>query len=236
MEFNELLRRMKRLKRSIKQDACDGCGVEHNCTTEGCRILREAETLLGAIRDVICGEAAPATEEFCLAHAKAGDTFCIGEHELVVLEQLEGTTAVISRNLLPERMAFGDNNRYDGSNADKACIAFAEEIAAAVGAENLMEHAVDLTSDDGLKDYGTVLRKASLLTADRYRRYVDILDAHKIGEWWWLATPSSTKRHANDRWVLCVAPSGYIYYGSYNYDDIGVRPFCILKSDIFVSK
>jgi hypothetical protein len=95
---------------------------------------------------------------------------------------------------------------------------------------------VDLTSDDGLKDYGKIRRRASLLTADLYRRYVEILDKHKIDKWWWLATPHSTARHENASWVKCVAPSGY--FGSDNYcgGGCGVRPFCILKSNIFVSK
>ena len=52
MEFDDLLRRMKRLNVSIKQEGCLGCGVEHNCTTKGCRILREAEELLGALHAV----------------------------------------------------------------------------------------------------------------------------------------------------------------------------------------
>lgn len=170
-----------------------------------------------------------------LADIAVSNTFHIGKHEFVVLEQSGDTTAVIRKDLLHSSMTFGSNNRYDGSNADKACNLFAEEIAAAVGSENLVEHTVDLTSDDGLKDYGKVKRKASLLTTDLYRRYVDTLDAHKIDKWWWLATPYSTKRHENDFWVKCVAPSGHFISGIYYYDN-GVRPFCILNSNIFVSK
>lgn len=170
-----------------------------------------------------------------LCDIKASDTFKLGKHEFVVLEQSGDTTAVIRKDLLHSSMEFGRNNRYDGSNVDKACNLFAEEIAAIVGAENLVEHTVDLTSDDGLKDYGKVKRRASLLTADLCRRYVEILDAHKADKWWWLSTPHSTKRHENDSWVKCVAPSGYIGIGRYDYDS-GVRPFCILNSNIFVSK
>lgn len=171
-----------------------------------------------------------------LSDIPAGETFKLGDHEMIVLEQSGDTTAVIRRELLVENMAFGKNNRYEGSNADLECGKFADEIAAMVGAENLVEHTVDLTADDGLKDYGKIRRKASLLTADLYRRYVEILDKHKIDRWWWLATPHSTEKHGNVSWVKCVAPSGCIY-DYYYYDGInGVRPFCILKSNIFVSK
>ena len=95
---------------------------------------------------------------------------------------------------------------------------------------------MDLTSEDGLKDYGCIQRRASLLTADMYRHFVGILDLHKLNEWWWLATAHSTKRHENDRWAKCVSPSGGINNVIYGNVGNGVRPFCILKSTIFVSK
>ena len=171
-----------------------------------------------------------------LSDIPTGETFKLGDHEMIVLEQSGDTTAVIRKELLVDSVVFGKNNRYEGSNVDAECNKFADEIAAMVGAENLVEYTVDLTSDDGLKDYGKIRRRASLLTADLYRRYVEILDKHKIDKWWWLATPHSTARHENASWVKCVAPSGCISCGSCGIDYYGVRPFCILKSNIFVSK
>ena len=162
------------------------------------------------------------------------DTFKIGEHEFVVLEHSGDTTAVILKELLIERKGFGKNNNYDGSYVDGECNKFAAEIAALIGKENLVEHTVDLTSDDGLKDYGKVKRRMSLLTADLYRRYVEVLDVHKIDKWWWLATAYSTPGHSHTSWIKCVAPSGGISY-DYYFSVCGVRPFCILKSNIFVS-
>lgn len=170
-----------------------------------------------------------------LSELAAGDCFMVGPHEMVVLEQLDGAAAVILKALLADEEAFGNRNNYDGSNVEKVCDRFAADLAAFVGEDGILDHEVDLTSDDGLKDYGSVRRRASLLTADQYRRYVEILDGHNVDAWWWLATPYSTKRHENDRWVKCVAPSGYILNCLYGIDG-GVRPFCILKSDIFVSR
>ena len=170
-----------------------------------------------------------------LSDVAVGDTFKIREHEFIVLEQSGDTTAVIRKNLLPEPTTFGDTNNFDRSTVDPICGTFGDEIAAIVGRENIVPHTVDLTSDDGLKDYGTIERRCSLLTTDQYRRYVEILDKFKPDSWWWLATAHSTKRHENDSWVKCVSPSCCICGSHCNYD-IGVRPFCILKSDIFVSK
>lgn len=164
-----------------------------------------------------------------------GSTFKLGDHEFVVLEQFADVAAVIRKEPLPARCTFGENNNYDGSNPDRLCCEFAEELIAAVGIENVMTHVVDLTADDGLKDYGTVERAVSLLTAGEYRHYVEILDKFKPNSWWWLATPHSTAAHENADWVKCVSPSGYFYYDCCNYSDLGVRPFCILKSNIFVS-
>ena len=169
-----------------------------------------------------------------LAEIPEGDTFKIGVHEFVVLEHFGDTTAVIRKKLLDEDMEFGSNNNFSGSYVAAKCDEFANEIACNVGAENIVEHTVDLISDDGLKDYGIVKSRCSLLTTNQYRRYVEILDKFKPDRWWWLATAHSTERHGNSSWVKCVSPAGRI-----NYDNClngsGVRPFCILKSSIFVS-
>ena len=170
-----------------------------------------------------------------LADIAEGETFKIGEYEFIVLEQSGDTTAVILKDLLHESEKFGGNNNFDGSGVDKLCRDFATEIAAKIGALNLVEHTVDLTSDDGLKDYGSVKRHMSLLTAQQYRKYVPILDKHKLKKWWWLVTAYSTPSHEDNNWVKCVSPLGDAR-GNYCYGNRGVRPFCILKSNIFVSK
>ena len=170
-----------------------------------------------------------------LADVSAGETAKIGDHEMIVLEHTGDTTLLLLKGLLKDDQEFGENNNYNGSYVDAICQEFAKEIAAIVGESNIVLHDVDLTSDDGLKDYGTIQRHASLLTADQARRYVQILDKHKLDAWWWLATPWSTPAHGATSLIKCVSPSGYVVNGYYGLD-IGVRPFCILKSDIFVSK
>lgn len=169
-----------------------------------------------------------------LADVPVGEIFKVGNHEMVVLEHSGDTAAVILKDLLPNQK-FGSNNNYDGSDADKTCITFSKEIETIVGKDNLCLHTVDLTADDGLKCYGSVKRKASLLTAEKYRRFVYTLDKHRPDSWWWLATALSTPAHGYKTAVKCVAPSGYVNYDNCFDDFSGVRPFCILKSHIFVS-
>ena len=168
-----------------------------------------------------------------LSDVKIGETFKIGKYEFIVLDHSKETTAVILKDLLHERKEFGKNNNYANSYVDGICNNFADEIKDLVGARNLIEHTVDLTADDGLKDYGKTKRFASLLTANLYRRYVEILDKYKLNKWWWLATAYSTPKHGDTSWVKCVSPSGFV--NGNGYYDSGVRPFCILNSNIFVS-
>ena len=174
-------------------------------------------------------------DDVLLSDLEVGDTFKIGEYEFFVLERSGGTTAVILKDLLHKEKKFGSNNNYDGSDVDKLCIEFGEVIEKLVGEENLIEHTVDLTADDGLKCYGSINRKMSLITAQMYRNYVYIFEEHPVTYWWWLSTAFSTSKHDDTSWIKCVSPLGFINYGSY-YGSYCVRPFCILKSNIFVSK
>ena len=171
-----------------------------------------------------------------LAEVKVGETCWIGQREFLVLDHVKDNTVVILKDLLREGVKFGKNNCYDGSAVDAICNEFAEELASVIGEKNLTEFAVDLTSDDGLKDYGVVKRKAALLTAEMYRLFVNALDQQILEKWWWLATPFSTERHGDTSCVKCVSPRGGIYFGAVSIVNGGVRPFCILKSNIFVSR
>ena len=173
-----------------------------------------------------------------LSDIPEGETFKVGDYEFIVLEHLEDKTAVILKELLETSMKFGDTNNF----SDEGCVVrkrleeFASELEGIVGADNLITHDVDLTADDGLKDYGTTTAKVSLLTCNLYRKYVEILDNYKVKKWWWLVTPFSTPKHDPDNWVKSVAPSGYVSSINGYFNGGGVRPFCILKSNIFVSK
>lgn len=173
-----------------------------------------------------------------LSDVAEGETFKVGNYEFIILEHMEDKTAVVLKDLLETSMKFGETNNF----SDEGCIVrkrleqFASELEDIIGTDNLITHDVDLTADDGLKDYGITTAKVSLLTCNLYRKYVEILDNYKVEKWWWLVTPFSTPKHDPDNWVKAVAPSGFVGYCNCYYDNFGVRPFCIFKSNIFVSK
>lgn len=97
----------------------------------------------------------------------------------------------------------------------------------------LVPTTIDLTSDDGLKDYGETTQKIFLLTCDMYRKYRSVIP--NLDDWWWLATAYSTKSNGYPDFARLVYSDGSLnYYGAYS-GDIGVRPAFYLKSSILES-
>lgn len=172
-----------------------------------------------------------------LSEKEVGDIVTIGDYEYIVLEQnnFTCTTSLLMKDFLEEDVKFGESADFKTSNVKKLLDKFALELEKEVGSGNVIEHIIDLTADDGLKDYGNTTAKVSLLTCDLYRKFVYIIDKFKIDKWWWLATPFSTPTHDYSTLVKCVSPRGGILNYDYYYGGRGVRPFCILNSNIFVS-
>ena len=171
-----------------------------------------------------------------LSSIKAGETFKIGDREFIVLEQSGDTTAVLSKKLIENEAQFGDTPDFDKSNVKKILAKFGAEIATEIGIDAIIEHKVDQTSLDGMKHYGATKARMSLMTIDHVRKYADVLDKHKVDKWYWLVTPWSIPERGHERLMCVVAPSGCVIYIDSDYGYIGVRPFCIFSSSIFVSR
>ena len=176
-------------------------------------------------------------EQYELSTLESGEVFKIGEHDFMVLEQMEGQTAVISKGFMAEGMQFDEDTRDYNKSAIKRFIESEIQpvIEAAVGADNLVEHEVDLTSVDMQKEFENCRCKVRLVTFDEARKYNSLIADQNLGDWWWTLTPWSTEERDYKYLLAVVCPSGSIFSnGCVNI--IGVRPVCILKSNIFVSK
>ena len=172
-----------------------------------------------------------------LESLKAGETFCIGENDYIVLEQHEGKTNVISKNFIAEDREFAnDTADYKTSGLRKYIEAEIQPtIEYEVGAENLVEHRVSLETVDGQNDYGELTCKVRPITFDEARKYNNLIVNNDLDDWWWTCTAWTSPNREYNRLKAVVLPSGdFNDYGCY-YSD-GVRPVCILKSNIFVSK
>lgn len=146
-------------------------------------------------------------------------------------------THIVSTGIV-ERRAFDEKNRNDlGVSTLLAYLngEFLERLEGTFGEGAVAEQFIDLTSNDGLKDYGNVRTKVGLLTEEEYRQHRDILPPLGDEGWWWLATPYSTERAGYPSLVRGVYSGGTLYYDSAYYGNVGVRPTLYLKSDISVS-
>lgn len=171
-----------------------------------------------------------------LADIEQYKTFKIGDVEFIVLKQLDGKTFCLTRDFIAENTRFDDDtNNLANAYILKVLDGFEEKIAAKIGADNMCEFEIDLTTDDGLKDYGSIKRKTGLLTDVQYRQHSEGIEQYAVDGWWWLANAVSTPRRAIQYSVRCVACSGDMGISDCNYG-LGVRAVCTLKSDIFVSE
>ena len=166
---------------------------------------------------------------------KPGETFMIGDMEFIRFADTPNGTPVVMKDIA-FRSRFGNDNDFSISGIlQKLKEEYLPRIIEAVGEENVNEFETDLTTLDGLKNYGTLTSRISLPTFDFYRANVAVFDQHNPGSWWWLATADSAKPHYDPIWVTCVSPAGGVDIVDCNNDNYGVRPFCILKSSIFES-
>lgn len=163
-----------------------------------------------------------------------GKIATIGDYEFIVLKNNGDTVELLLKDTLYKKPFDNNCNNFAKSDIRKCLDIFAKELASLVGEDNIVKHTVDLTTLDGLKDFGSCDCLVSLLTFDKARENIEILDEFKIDCYWWLATALSTKKHGVEYGTMSVSPGGVIDYNGYDVN-FGVRPFCILKSNIFKS-
>ena len=171
-----------------------------------------------------------------LSTLKAGDVFETSFGEMIVLDNLDGKTTVITKGFVKDKLKFDhESPNFEESEiseylSDEVLEMFEEEF----GSENLVEHTTDVISVD-MQQYGSYTGKVRLLTFDEARKYNELIVNKELNRWYWTMTPWSTAERGWKYSVAVVSPSGGIDYCSCDYD-FGVRPVCILKSNIFVSK
>ena len=165
---------------------------------------------------------------------KIGDTFKIAGLDWKIIDITDKGYSCLCE-ILEEEMKFDDSsNDWKSSGLRKYLNGeFLKKISDEVGEENIVKFERDLLSLDGQTEYEKCEDSVSLLTVDEYRKYRSLIPNEK--KWWWLITPWSTPCNDYEYSVAVVASSGGI--GDRHYlRSSGVRPFCILKSNIFVSK
>ena len=155
------------------------------------------------------------------------------ETEYIVCGHEHFVTYVVRRELLDEKMKFGDTNNWVKSNIRKYLNEdYVQVIEREFGNGNIVAFERDLISLDGYNDYATCVDKVSVMNVMeyvKYHKYVGNCDFRYV-----LITPDSTPSGYGAGDVRCVSDDGSVDC-SWCSNDFGVRPFFVLKSSIFVS-
>lgn len=165
-----------------------------------------------------------------------GDVFKIDDEEFIFLERTDIGAAIIRKDFLFTDV-FGDSSDWKPSKMrNRLNNEYFNQLAAKVGAENIIPFERDLTSWDGLDDYGTCIDKISLLSMAEYAKYHKILGLNsKYPDWQFLITPYSAPSNGYTRFVCVVRGDGALSWGDCG-DSRGARPFLILNPSVLVSR
>ena len=133
-------------------------------------------------------------KKIALKNAARGTAFDYAGQSWILLENDDGRALCLSKDIIETRA-------FDEGNCNNFAVASSKEYLNGAYLDNLLEDVngpnafltteLDLTTDDGLKDYGTCTVTIFLLTVDQYRRNRDVIP--NADDWWWLSTAFSTK-------------------------------------------
>ena len=176
-------------------------------------------------------------KQIALGNLQPGDRFNSELGKFIVLDHdaNSGCTKVIMDNFFEEDVQFDEDTcdyaksalreKFDGEITDQFEKVFGDY---------LVEHEVSLVSVD-MQDYGKFNCKVRPITFDEARAFNSLIVKKELPYWWWTCTPWSTEERGWKYSVAVVSPSGCVDGNSYDGSN-GVRPVCILKSNIFVSR
>ena len=164
-----------------------------------------------------------------------GERFVYGKKNCMVLEHMDDGTLcmVLDENF---KSGFGKTNNFAESELRKKLNGEYLDEWVKDGADRasfvLMQ--VDLTANDGLKDYGTCECLLAPRTCDQHRKYRYLIPNPKEN-WEWTATAYSTKSNGCSNVAYRVTGSGGLNNNCYDVSDAGVvRPLFKLNSESLV--
>lgn len=172
-----------------------------------------------------------------ISEAEVGSFIVYGGLEWVVLDKTTKGVKVLSKHRLYARAFDIDNHnnwatstlRNELNNFNKGGWCCAYENTSQINKKDLVEFERNLTTDDGMKDYGKCKDFISLLTCEEYRKYRKLIPL--ADDWCWTITADSLVYVS----LVRSADSGGALNNIYAYfDNFGVRPLCVLKLDTLV--
>ena len=171
-----------------------------------------------------------------LRKIRPGEKFSYGGIGWQVLEQQDGRTLCLAVESIGDKAFDKDNcNNWEKSSLRKYLNGEFLDGLVKKGASKdaILPTCFDLTSEDGLDDYGSSTDKIGLLSCNQYRAFRRLIASLKC--WWWTITPWSTESGGDSYYVRIVNSDGALISLSACDGGIGVRPLCNLDSSISVS-
>lgn len=176
-----------------------------------------------------------------LFQVRPGEHFIHDGVEYVKLDEAAGATFALGVEATLKNVQFEsddaereDHNNYIGSNLEREGIRWLREQHPDTF-DAVVERPIDLTTMDGMTDYGMPLASVRALTIDEYRKYRHLIPL--TDDPYWLATGWTTKRSpysdTNNAYYIYTVGSVRDYNVSSPY--FAARPALYLKSSILVS-
>lgn len=177
-----------------------------------------------------------------LCRVRQGEAFTFDGVRFVKLDESAGAAFVVAEDVMLENIPFEredaereDHNNYIGSNLEREGIRWLREQHPATF-DAMVERLVNLTTMDGMTDYGVPLASVRALTIDEYRKYRKFIPL--ASKPYWLATGWTMKSspYSDASLAYSVSTDGALYYnfGVY-FAFFAARPALYLKSSILVS-
>ena len=176
-----------------------------------------------------------------LCRVRQGEAFTFDGVRFVKLDESAGAAFVVAEDVMLENIPFEhedaereDHNNYIGSNLELSIVELLtvkhQKIQDAV-----VERPIDLTTMDGMTDYGMPTVTVRALTIDEYRKYRKFIPL--ASKPYWLATGWTTKSSPRSGADLAyyVYTDGTLYNNYVYVATFAARPALYLKSSILVS-
>ena len=184
------------------------------------------------------------TKKMEICKVRNGERFIVDGEEFVKLDDIAGGAFVLLADTLPDYCAFEsedadddrDHNNFIGSNVKRVVDEWLHRHKTLSNAA--MALPIDLTSMDGMTDYGMPNVYGRILTVDeyrKYRRFIPLTDKP-----FWTATPWCTRSSRSSYsgsydYAYYVDSGGSVYYRTAYNADFCARPALALKSSLLVS-
>ena len=179
------------------------------------------------------------TKKMEICKVRNGERFIVDGEEFVKLGDIAGGAFVLLADTLPDYCAFEsedadddrDHNNFIGSNVKRVVDEWLHRHKTLSDAA--MALPIDLTSMDGMTDYGMPNVYGRILTVDeyrKYRRFIPLTDKP-----FWTATPWCTLSVDYNTYACYVDTDGSLDRDYADFASYCARPALALKSSLLVS-